>query len=72
MAAACIVPPSVKIDGITDSKLISADEREAIFDLLVKHPDIDYCISIGDHTLIDEINILQVSTIGARSKSLVA
>eukprot|EP01138_Halocafeteria_seosinensis_P008909 gb/GECG01009105.1/.p1 GENE.gb/GECG01009105.1/~~gb/GECG01009105.1/.p1 ORF type:complete len:361 (+),score=41.37 gb/GECG01009105.1/:1-1083(+) len=61
VAAACVIPPSVKIEGVGDSKMLTESERERLFALLVEHPEVDYCISIADHTLIDEINILQAT-----------
>ena len=40
MAAACIVPEHVAISGIDDSKKLSAQQRDALYDQLTTHPEI--------------------------------
>lgn len=56
---ACYIPPSVTIPGINDSKKISQKRREALYDILTKHPDIKYALVHIDSQTIDQINILQ-------------
>ena len=40
MAAACVVPEHVTIEGIDDSKKLSHEQREAIYAQLTAHPDV--------------------------------
>lgn len=40
MAAACVVPGHVEISGMDDSKKLSAQQREAIYQQLISHPDV--------------------------------
>lgn len=40
VAGACIMPPHVNIPGIRDSKLMSAAQREQLFELLMAHPEV--------------------------------
>ena len=38
VAGACIIPRDVRIEGIDDSKKLTAARREAVYRLLVEHP----------------------------------
>lgn len=40
VAGACIMGPQVEIAGIRDSKLMTEQQREQVFDLLMAHPDV--------------------------------
>jgi ribonuclease HII len=60
VAAAVIFPSEVKIDGINDSKRLSAKERERLFDI-INEKAISVGVGIIDHTVIDEINILNAT-----------
>lgn len=40
VAAACVVPEHVSIEGIDDSKKMSAEAREAAYEQLTRHPDV--------------------------------
>lgn len=40
VAGACIMPPHVDIPNIRDSKLMTAAQREKVFELLTTHPEI--------------------------------
>ena len=42
MAAACVIAAGVHIPGIGDSKQLSAAQREAAYEALMAHPDVDY------------------------------
>jgi ribonuclease HII len=61
VAAACYIPSEIFFPGIDDSKKLTSDEREALFEHLVSHSDIDYGIGIVEVKRIDEINILQAT-----------
>ncbi|KAG9410148.1 hypothetical protein AC1031_018184 [Aphanomyces cochlioides] len=77
VAAACFIPLDVTIEGIYDSKQLNEAQREALFEQLTTHKDIQYAVHVSKSALssvlmmctkvnspqrIDEINILQVST----------
>lgn len=40
VAGACIIPAHVDIAGIRDSKLMTAAQREQVFELLMAHPEV--------------------------------
>lgn len=61
VAAACVVASDVRIEGIHDSKLLTEPERELLYDALVAHPGVSWAVSVIDHDVIDEINILQAT-----------
>eukprot|EP00941_MAST-03F_sp_MAST-3F-sp1_P000519 g519.t1 len=61
VAAACIIPPDVHIDGIDDSKKISEENREILYEKLISNPKIRSASQVVDASRIDEINILQAS-----------
>lgn len=60
VAAAVILDPSVKIEGLTDSKKLSEKKREALFPIIMEKA---LAIGIGEASPaeIDEINILWAS-----------
>jgi len=61
VAAACIIPRGIVIEGVDDSKKLSSEERERLYRLLVSHPQIIYSLGILDHHDIDTLNILQAT-----------
>lgn len=64
VAAACSLPPSIAIDGIlNDSKLLNAQQREALYSQITSHPDIKWASCIIDVHTIDTINILQATMV---------
>ncbi|MBI5476513.1 MAG: ribonuclease HII [Ignavibacteriales bacterium] len=60
VAAAAIFPSDIKIDGVNDSKQLSAQERERLFDV-INAMAISIGVGIVDHTIIDEVNILNAT-----------
>eukprot|EP01032_Pedospumella_encystans_P035995 gene35995-40707_t len=66
VTAACYVTNGVFIEGIQDSKQTKEEEREAMYEVLVNHPDVHWAASIVSHTEIDEVNILQATMNGMR------
>lgn len=60
VAAAVIFPVDVFLPGVTDSKLLSPDEREELFGSIMHHAR---AVGVGvvDHTVIDRINILRAT-----------
>lgn len=61
VAAACIIPEGVWFKGINDSKVLSADERKRLYDLIRNHPDVVTGIGVVEAVIIDQINILQAT-----------
>lgn len=61
VAAACILPKTPLIPGINDSKKVSPEKREELFQRLTTDPRITFAISIVDAETIDRINILQAT-----------
>lgn len=61
VAAACILPRGLQVEGIDDSKKLAPEKREELYHVLTTHPDIHYGIGILESTVIDEINILRAA-----------
>ncbi len=60
VAACVIMPKDDLILGVDDSKKITEQRREALYDIIVEKA-IDYSISVVDEGVIDEINILNAA-----------
>jgi ribonuclease HII len=59
-AAAVILSPTVRIDGLADSKKLTAKKRDALFDVIQQHA-LSWAIASASVEEIDAINILQAS-----------
>ena len=59
-AAAVILPKKLQIPGLDDSKKLTDKRRRELFPI-IKEQAIAYAISLVDHAVIDEINILQAT-----------
>ena len=59
-AAAVILPPHADIPGLNDSKKLS-DKRRRELVPIIKEQAVAYGIGFADHSMIDEINILQAT-----------
>ena len=57
---AVILPENCVIDGLNDSKKLTEKKREALYDVICREA-IAYAVSMVDHRLIDEINILEAT-----------
>lgn len=57
-AAAVIMPQSVIVDGVNDSKKLTEKKRENLFEKITENA-LSYSIAWADEKEIDEINILQ-------------
>lgn len=64
-AAAVILPPNAEIDGLNDSKKLTAKRREALYDVILSQA-VAYGIAMVDEKTIDEINILQATFLAMR------
>lgn len=60
VAAAVIFDKKTNIKGINDSKQLTEKQREELFDKIITKA-LAYSVSIIDHNVIDEINILNAS-----------
>lgn len=58
VACAIIMPKELKIEGVKDSKKLSAKKREVLYDEILSHA-VAYGIGRIDSNVIDEINIKQ-------------
>ena len=68
VAAAVILPKDHTIEGLIDSKKLSAKKREKLYNEIIKVSD--YGIGIVSHRTIDKINILQATFKAMRSEIL--
>ncbi|HPR39516.1 MAG TPA: ribonuclease HII [Oscillospiraceae bacterium] len=59
-AAAVILPADYEIEGVNDSKKLSAQKRERLFDEITAHA-LAYAVISFDNRVIDEINILEAT-----------
>lgn len=64
-AAAVILSPNVRIEGLADSKKLTAKRREALFDV-IQRDALSWAISSASVEEIDDINILQASLLAMR------
>ena len=60
VAAAVILPKECKIEGVNDSKKLSAKKREELYDVILEKA-VSYGIGVVSNERIDEINILQAT-----------
>jgi ribonuclease HII len=60
VAAAVILPEGLRMDGVDDSKKLSPETRERLFDVIMAHA-LSVGIGMGGAELIDEVNILQAT-----------
>jgi len=60
VAAAVIIGPERRIKGLADSKLLTAEQRDALFERITERA-VAIGVGIVDHETIDRINILQAT-----------
>lgn len=61
VAAACIIPENCYLPGINDSKKLTAEERERLYQMIKENPEILSGVGIVEAVMIDQINILQAT-----------
>jgi len=60
VAAAVILPQNLIIEGLNDSKKLSAKKRDELFDVILEKA-VAFGIGIADEKCIDEVNILNAT-----------
>ena len=60
VTACVILPTGYQLDGLTDSKKLTAKKREKYFDIIMNDA-LSVSIGIKDETVIDEINIYEAT-----------
>lgn len=65
VAAACILPTGLYIEGLNDSKKLTAKKREALFEKIIENA-LAYCIAEASVEEIDELNILEADMLAMR------
>lgn len=65
VAAACILPDGLIIDGLDDSKKLTEKKREKIFDIILEKA-LDYSIASASVEEIEEINILNAAMLAMK------
>ena len=65
VAAAVILPKGMIIEGVNDSKKLSAKQREALFHVVYERA-LSVGVGIVSHEVIDRINIYQASILAMR------
>ena len=60
VAAAVVLPIGVRIDGVDDSKKLSPETRERLFDVIMAHA-LRVGVGMASAKVIDRINILQAT-----------
>lgn len=65
VAAAVILPPDFVLEGLNDSKKLTAKKREALFDLICENA-LAYCIAEASVEEIDRLNILEADLLAMR------
>ena len=61
VAAAVVLPEKFRHRKLNDSKQLSPERRDEIYDQLVSNSDVAWGVGIVDHLEIDRINILRAS-----------
>ena len=65
VAAACILPDGLVIEGLNDSKKLTPKKRDLLFDF-IKENAIAYCIAEASVEEIDQLNILEADLLAMR------
>ena len=65
VAAACILPVGLYIEGLNDSKKLTPKKRKLIFDQIIENA-IAYCIAEASVEEINELNILEADMLAMR------
>jgi ribonuclease HII len=61
VAAACLIFEEIQLDGVNDSKQLTAEQRARAYEYIVSHPRVCYAVGVVEADEIDRINILQAT-----------
>lgn len=67
VAAAAVLPPGAEFALLNDSKQMTEQQRETVYEQLTSHPDVSYAVAVVDEGTIDRINILQAALLAMRT-----
>ena len=65
VAAACILPIGLYIEGLNDSKKLTPKKRKQVYEAIIEHA-IAYCIAEASVEEINELNILEADMLAMR------
>ena len=65
VAAACILPDGLVLEGLNDSKKLTPKKRDALYDL-IRENAIAYCVAEASVEEIDRLNILEADLLAMR------
>ena len=65
VAAACILPPNLVLEGLNDSKKLTPKKRDLLFDL-IREKAVAFCIAEASVEEIDAMNILEADLLAMR------
>ena len=65
VAAACILPDGLVIEGLNDSKKLTPKKRDQLFDFICENA-VAYCIAEASVEEIDQLNILEADLLAMR------
>lgn len=65
VAAACILPDGLIIEGLDDSKKLTEKKREKVFDIIIENA-LDFSIASASVEEIEEINILNAAMLAMK------
>lgn len=65
VAAACILPEGITIEGLDDSKKLSAKKREKLYDEITEKA-LAYCVASASVEEIEELNILNAAMLAMK------
>ena len=65
VAAACILPVGLVLEGLNDSKKLTPKKRDKLFDV-IRENAISYCIAEASVEEIDQLNILEATLLAMR------
>jgi len=66
VAAACMIPESLLIPGINDSKKLPRQERRRLFEILTTHSEICFGVGCVSALEVDRINVLQATIVAMK------
>ncbi len=65
VAAACVLPKGLIIEGLDDSKKLTEKKREKLFDIIIANA-LDYSVASASVEEIEELNILNAAMLAMR------